>query len=54
MPEWLLQVGAYIAFAGAVYGGIRADLKNAKECAQAAKASATRAHDRIDNLLVKG
>lgn len=54
MPEWLLQIGAYVAFAGAVYGGIRADLRNAVECAREAKASAGRAHERIDGILIKG
>jgi len=41
-------------FAGAIYGGIRADLKSAITCAIEAKATATRAHDRIDVFLAKG
>lgn len=47
MPEWAIQ----LLIAGAIYGGIRADLKNVKECALAAKSIATRAHDRIDSML---
>lgn len=47
MPEWAIQ----LLIAGAIYGGIRADLKNIKECANAAKTIAARAHDRIDTIL---
>lgn len=50
MPEWAIQ----LLVAGAIYGGIRADLRNIKECAEAAKAAAGRAHERIDNLLAGG
>lgn len=53
MPE-LWQIAVQLLVAGAIYGGIRADLKNAKECAQEAKSEAAQAHQRIDALLMKG
>lgn len=52
MPEWLLQGAGYIALAGAVYGGIRSDIKYMHEQVAEAKAAAARAHERIDGLLV--
>lgn len=50
MPEWVIQ----LMVAGALYGGIRADLKHAITCAAEAKQAAGRAHERIDGLLRKG
>lgn len=50
MPEWVVQ----LLIAGALYGGIRADLRHAMTCANEAKGSATEAHKRIDDILVKG
>jgi hypothetical protein len=49
-PEFWIQlvIGAGSAFA--VYGAIRADLARALAKAEAAEASATRAHVRIDNF----
>jgi len=40
--------------AGALYGGIRADLKAMNEKVAIAVSSATRAHERIDNLIGGG
>lgn len=42
--EWLAVVVAQLLAAGAIYGGIRADLKHLHD-------STTRAHERIDYLL---
>ena len=50
MPEWVIQ----LLVAGAIYGGIRADLRNFKEGAEEAKESAKQAHRRIDDFLIKG
>jgi hypothetical protein len=41
-------VEALIA-AGAVYGGVRADLKNLRERIEEVRRSATRAHERLDD-----
>lgn len=57
MHDVLSLVGvlaAQLFAAGAVYGAIRSDLKNAKECAKEAKQEAAQAHQRIDNILMKG
>lgn len=40
MPEWVVQ----LLVAGAIYGGIRADLIHVKQQIE-------RAHERIDNIL---
>lgn len=49
--DWLLQLLtaliAGVATAGAVYGGIRADLKHAVRTAESA-------HTRIDQYMMKG
>lgn len=50
MPDWLIQIGAYICVAGAIYGGIRQDIKNLHSGVSEAKAAASRAHERIDNF----
>lgn len=52
-PDLLLAIVAQIFTAGAVYGAIRADIRSAHATASEAKASATGAHQRIDNLLMK-
>lgn len=36
MPDWLLQIGGYLLAAGALYGGIRADLRHAISAAAVA------------------
>lgn len=50
--DYLSRVGGAILVAGAVYGGIRSDLKGARERANEAHATATRAHVRIDEHIV--
>jgi outer membrane murein-binding lipoprotein Lpp len=37
--------------AGAIYGGIRADMRNMKDGIKAAQESAGKAHTRLDNHL---
>ncbi|WP_265942480.1 hypothetical protein [Dechloromonas sp. A34] len=53
-PDLLLQVGLSVLAAGAVYGGIRQDLKYLHEKTDAARKSARRAHRRLDALITKG
>lgn len=50
MSELLNIVGIILA-AGAVYGGIRADLRGMHQGLQDVKESATAAHRRIDGML---
>jgi hypothetical protein len=40
--------------AGAIYGAIRGDIKSANLTAENAHESASDAHKRIDNILMKG
>lgn len=57
MQDWLIIVGAcagQIFTAGAIYGAIKADIKNAIFKATDAHESANEAHKRIDNILIKG
>ena len=44
----LLQVVTILIAAGAVYGGIRSDLKSTREKAEEAASAARRAHERLD------
>lgn len=53
-PEFLYQLMAGIMMAGAVYGGIRADIKAMHERITGAQAAADRANKRIDQHLDKG
>lgn len=54
----LVDVAAKVAMlllsAGAVYGGIRADLKGAHRKAEEAMTAANRAHDRLDDHIQYG
>lgn len=54
MPDWLLALCGQLILAGAIYGSIRADLRNAIAGVVEAKAIGKEAHHRIDNLLMKG
>lgn len=54
MPDWLMQLGQYAVIAGAIYGGIRADIRNLHTQVKAAQDSAAGAHQRIDGILMKG
>ena len=49
--DMLLQLVVLVLGAGAVYGGIRSDLKATRERADEAKRSADRAHDRINEHI---
>jgi outer membrane murein-binding lipoprotein Lpp len=46
--DFVWQVVATVAAAGAIYGGIRADLKAMHERVAMAAESAARAHERMD------
>lgn len=50
----LHEVAVALLAAGAVYGGIRADLRHAIRTAEGAKEDATGAHRRIDSMLMGG
>lgn len=52
-PELAAQIIGYAMLAGAIYGGIKADLRAMHQQVQAALHSAARAHERIDNHLEK-
>lgn len=54
MPEWMLQVVYALVGAGAVYGGIRADLRAMHERITGAERGVIRAHERLDIHLDKG
>lgn len=54
MPEWLYQLLTAGAGAASVYAAIRADLARLHERATQALASADKAHNRIDQLTMKG
>lgn len=50
----LREVVVPLIAAGAVYGGIRADLRHAMRTAESAVRAAGDAHRRIDSMLMKG
>jgi hypothetical protein len=52
MPEWLIFVIGQVCVGIGVYGGIRADLREALTLARNAEKSSTAAHDRIDDLIL--
>ena len=54
LVDLLLKLAVFLAGAGAVYGGIRADLKAAHHKAGEALIRANKAHDRIDGVLRGG
>lgn len=45
--DWVLQIIVQVAVAGAIYGGIRSDLRHAVQSSESA-------HRRIDDMLMKG
>lgn len=53
-PELALALVAQVFAAGAIYGGIRADLRAMHARVTLAQERAEGAHDRIDNILLKG
>ena len=50
MPDWIYQLLTAGAGAAGVYAAIRADLARLHERVSMALESATKAHERIDNL----
>lgn len=48
------QLVVGLIMAGAVYGGIRSDIKAIHEGLKDAREAAKEAHQRIDNILMKG
>lgn len=50
-PELLWQAGLSLAACGAVYGGIRADLRTMHAAIQSVKEDADEAHRRLDRHL---
>lgn len=54
MTADLMQIVLALLGAGAVYGGIRSDLRAMHESIRAAAASANAAHRRLDEHLDKG
>jgi hypothetical protein len=54
MPEWVLFLIGQAFTAGSIYGAIRGDIRSASMKADTAHESASEAHQRIDQLLLKG
>lgn len=52
MPDLLIFIIGQVFTAGAIYGGIRADIKGAVREAEIAAAAAHDAHKRIDLLIM--
>tara|TARA_R110000765_G_scaffold119919_1_gene215286 strand:- start:150 stop:329 length:180 start_codon:yes stop_codon:yes gene_type:complete len=51
--DLLLILGSQVLVAAAVFGGIRADLKNMHEKIKNIDGDVTNAHQRIDKILLK-
>lgn len=54
MLEWIYSLAGQLVVAGAIYGGIRADVRNLHEAVKEAKETGKEAHQRIDSLLTGG
>lgn len=52
--ELIYQLLAGVLMAGAVYGGIRMDIINIHRALKETRETVKEAHNRIDNLLMKG
>jgi len=52
--EWLTWLVSQALVAAAIWGGIRADIRNLHDKAKSAQATADKAHSRIDDLLRSG
>lgn len=52
-PQLLLTIAGQLVAAGAIYGGIRADLCNHHERLARVEGETERAHARMDQLLMK-
>lgn len=53
-PDLLWQIGVTLVTGGAIYGGIRADLKAMHERITTAQGTANEAHKRLDKHIDKG
>lgn len=51
VPNWFLFLISNLVIAGAVYGGIRSDLKHMRNDISRAEKISEHAHSRIDNIL---
>lgn len=51
MPEWLIFLIGQVCVGIGVYGGIRADLREALTRSANAEKSCDKAHERIDDLI---
>ncbi len=54
IPEWLMQLGGIVVGGAGLYAGIRADLAAMHAKIEGATASASRAHQRIDEIIMRG
>lgn len=54
MPEWVLILLGNCVTAAGLYGAIRADLREALTRAGTAEKLGEKAHERINDLLMKG
>lgn len=52
-PDFVYQLAIGLLFAGAVYGGIRSDLRSMKDQIKGVSDAARRAHERLDFHLEK-
>ena len=52
--EWLTWIISQALVAAAIWGGIRADIRNLHDKAKSAQDAADKAHSRIDDLLHAG
>ena len=51
IPRWVIELGTMLVAGGAVYGGIRADLRSMHHRLGDVWEHADKAHGRIDRLL---
>lgn len=54
LADMAMRIAVMLLAAGAVYGGIRSDLKTTRQKAEDALLVANRAHSRIDDHLQNG
>ncbi len=54
MPDWALQLLGVLGGAVGAYAAIRADLARLGAEVKSAAVAATKAHDRIDQLIARG
>ena len=49
LEDWVMQIAGFLIAAGAVYGGIRNDLKRMHERQERFERALEKAHERIDD-----